>query len=59
MLGNNCHFSECTTPTLLMMLALSVELEMPAPVDLIIQLNTRGVIIDFDRDFETGEEELA
>ena len=59
MLGDNCHFSECTTPTLLMMLALAVELEMLVPVDLIVQLNTRGVIIDFDRDFETGAEEFA
>lgn len=39
------------TPVLLQMVALCMELEQPIPVDLIVTLNSRGIIIDTDHDF--------
>lgn len=43
------------TSVLLMMAALCLELETPIPLDLIVTLNSRGIIIDMDHDF--GDEE--
>lgn len=50
--------SVCTnrpTPALLMMVALCIELETPIPLDLVVALNSRGIIIDTDHDFGDAE----